>query len=89
MATASQSSVDSTSNILTDNQGETVTSTLNGRHNSTNSILSDTCVLCQTRKRQLACLPCGHWATCVPCSPPLQSCPVCKKEIESFVSIYT
>lgn len=50
---------------------------------------SNPCVLCLTEEKRLACIPCGHLATCVPCGPSLRSCPICRKEINAFVKVYT
>jgi hypothetical protein len=47
------------------------------------------CVLCLMEEKRLACIPCGHLATCVPCGHSLRSCPICRREIEAFVRIYT
>ncbi len=46
------------------------------------------CVLCLTEEKRLACIPCGHLATCVSCGHSLRSCPICRREIEAFVRIY-
>jgi hypothetical protein len=44
--------------------------------------------LCFTEEKRLACIPCGHFATCVACGHSLRSCPICRREIEAFVRIY-
>ncbi|UJR15697.1 hypothetical protein I4U23_002631 [Adineta vaga] len=49
---------------------------------------SNPCVLCLTEEKKLACIPCGHLATCVSCGHSLRVCPVCRREIEAFVRIY-
>ncbi len=49
---------------------------------------SNPCVLCFTEEKRLACIPCGHFATCVACGHSLRSCPICRREIEAFVRIY-
>jgi hypothetical protein len=41
-----------------------------------------------TEEKRLACIPCGHLATCVPCAKSLRLCPICRREIEAFVRIY-
>ncbi|CAF1023344.1 unnamed protein product [Didymodactylos carnosus] len=41
-----------------------------------------------TDEKQLACMPCGHVATCVPCGHSLRSCPICRRDIQSFVRVY-
>ena len=46
------------------------------------------CVLCLTEEKRLACIPCGHLATCVSCGHSLRSCPICRREIDAFVRIY-
>ncbi|CAF3690536.1 unnamed protein product [Adineta steineri] len=35
--------------------------------NPTNDSSSNVCVLCLEEEKRLACIPCGHLATCVPC----------------------
>lgn len=47
------------------------------------------CVLCLSEEKRLACIPCGHLATCVPCGHSLRLCPICRREIEAFVRIFT
>jgi hypothetical protein len=46
------------------------------------------CVLCLTEEKRLACIPCGHLATCVSCGHSLRSCPICRRKIDAFVRIY-
>ena len=50
---------------------------------------SNLCVLCLEEEKRIACIPCGHLTTCAPCSHSLRSCPICRREIEAFVRIYT
>ncbi|CAF2117536.1 unnamed protein product [Rotaria magnacalcarata] len=52
------------------------------------STLSNPCVLCLTEEKRLACIPCGHLATCVACGHSLRSCPICRREIKAFVRVY-
>ncbi len=49
---------------------------------------SNPCVLCFTEEKRLACIPCGHFCTCVACGHSLRSCPICRREIEAFVRVY-
>jgi len=49
---------------------------------------SNPCVLCFTEEKRLACIPCGHFTTCVACGHSLRLCPICRREIEAFVRIY-
>ncbi|CAF1259245.1 unnamed protein product [Rotaria sordida] len=73
--------VESKSTIATtDNQSKT--------SSTTDIVSSNLCILCLTEDKRLACMPCGHLATCVQCGPSLRTCPVCRKEIEAFVRIY-
>lgn len=46
------------------------------------------CLQCRTNDLQLACLPCGHLVTCIPCRGSLTSCPICRSKIKAFVRIY-
>jgi hypothetical protein len=49
----------------------------------------NTCVLCLTTERQVACLPCGHLTSCVACGHSLKTCPICRAAVKAFVRIYT
>ena len=49
---------------------------------------SKRCSLCWTDDKELAFLPCGHVATCVPCGYSLKICPICRQRIEAFVRVY-
>ncbi|CAF4194835.1 unnamed protein product, partial [Adineta steineri] len=55
---------------------------------SVNSTLPNACILCLTNEKRLACIRCGHFATCVPCGRSLRSCPICRKEMKAFVKVY-
>jgi hypothetical protein len=50
--------------------------------------INNPCVLCGKEEKRLACIPCGHLASCVNCSNTLRTCPVCRREIQAFVRIY-
>ncbi|CAF1154780.1 unnamed protein product [Rotaria sordida] len=52
------------------------------------TILTNPCALCMNEEKRIACIPCGHFATCVSCGHSLRSCPICRREIEAFVRIY-
>jgi hypothetical protein len=95
ITTSSQSLInESTSeSTATGNQGEretiqTTTSTTPDQNQSDDSNPSNPCVLCLTEEKRVACIPCGHLATCVPCGHSLRSCPICRREIQTFVRIY-
>lgn len=48
------------------------------------------CVLCLTRRRQVACHPCGHTALCVTCAVRRadRRCPVCDAAAESTMVVF-
>lgn len=73
--------------ILVPSLNENVSSTKNGMETTTNKF--DDCVICLTEERQLACLPCGHLCACTPCAYSLDSCPICRVKVQSFVRIYS
>ncbi len=75
-STSSQSSVESTTTSAAPDQDQSA------------GTPSNPCVLCLTEEKRLACIPCGHLATCVPCAKSLRLCPICRREIEAFVRIY-
>jgi Zinc finger, C3HC4 type (RING finger) len=92
-STSSQSSVESTSKpTITGNQGEAkttkqTTATTKDQEQSATTP-SNPCVLCLTKEKRLACIPCGHLAICEACGHSLRSCPICRREIEAFVRVY-
>ena len=57
------------------------------REASTNTA-SNLCIVCSTRPRALALLPCGHFAVCVACGHSLQSCPTCGTNIKGLLRIF-
>ncbi len=92
-STSSQSSIDLTSKSTTDNQVKVeiikpITSTSNDHDQSTGIVTSKPCVLCLKKERKLACIPCGHLATCIECGQPLQFCPICGLLVEKTLIIY-
>lgn len=46
------------------------------------------CKRCETRKSDVAFIPCGHVNTCKVCSPLVQKCPTCSKTRTGVVRIY-
>ncbi|CAF5151927.1 unnamed protein product [Rotaria magnacalcarata] len=50
--------------------------------------LTNLCLLCRSKEKHLACIPCGHFVTCIPCSHTLRSCPKCRREIRAFVRVF-
>jgi hypothetical protein len=76
MTTSSQSSVELTTTAITPDQGQSAAAP------------SSFCVLCLTKEKGLACVPCGHLATCVSCGQSLRSCPICRREIKALFRIY-
>ncbi|CAF1172795.1 unnamed protein product [Adineta steineri] len=88
---SSQSSVYSTTSASENDiiPNKSVPSANTEQDQSVNSTSSNPCVLCLTEEKRLACIPCGHLGICVPCGYSLRSCPICRREIEAFVKIYT
>ncbi|CAF1059085.1 unnamed protein product [Adineta steineri] len=92
------SSMDSVEGLPAENQFNTKDMTrssneikkIEEKANSENSSSSSSnaCVLCLTEEKRLACIPCGHLATCVSCGHSLRICPICRREIDAFVRIY-
>jgi hypothetical protein len=90
----SRASLTSTSTI-NENHNETTTTATKSTADNTKmepqpdkSTPSNLCVLCLKEEKRLACVPCGHVATCVSCYHTLRSCPICQREIEAFIRIY-
>ncbi|CAF0921106.1 unnamed protein product [Rotaria sordida] len=51
---------------------------------------SDTlCIVCSTRNRALAFVPCGHFSVCVPCGHGLVACPICGTNIKALFKVYS
>lgn len=46
------------------------------------------CVICAENERENACIPCGHLCLCNVCSKKILHCPLCRKDVESFIHIY-
>ncbi|CAF3347240.1 unnamed protein product [Rotaria sp. Silwood1] len=89
-----QSFTDSISNSTTssyehDIERSSQTATENDQNRSINAAICNLCVLCLTEEKRLACIPCGHMATCVACGRSLRSCPICRRKIKTFIRIYT
>jgi hypothetical protein len=57
-------------------------------NSTTNSSVSNPCIICFQDEKRLACIPCGHFTACVPCSHSLRTCPICRRGIEAFVRVY-
>ena len=50
--------------------------------------LVNPCAICSKEEKRLACIPCGHLATCASCGQHVRSCPVCHRGVDAFVRIY-
>ncbi|CAM4741635.1 unnamed protein product [Rotaria magnacalcarata] len=96
MTTVSQSPVTQANVKIPTNQvvGETQKSQKTSTVNSVQSVQVDntdsknTCALCMTEEKSLACIPCGHLSTCVACGHSVRSCPICRQKIEAYVRVY-
>jgi hypothetical protein len=55
---------------------------------STNAA-TNLCIVCSTRQRALAFVPCGHFAVCVQCGHGLKSCPTCGSNIKGLLRIFS
>jgi hypothetical protein len=51
--------------------------------------LEELCNVCYTKIQQrYAIIPCGHTRTCISCLDNLNSCPMCRNLIETYIKIY-
>ncbi|CAF4275534.1 unnamed protein product, partial [Adineta steineri] len=75
-----------TKDITTSTTSSNEIEKMNSEDSSSSS--SNLCVLCLAEEKRLACIPCGHLATCVSCGHSLRTCPICRREINAFVRIY-
>ena len=57
-------------------------------NDASNNRNGNSCVICITAERQMACIPCGHLLVCTTCAASLQNCPKCQREIQTFVRIF-
>ncbi len=55
---------------------------------STNAA-TNLCMICSTRQRAVAFVPCGHLVACVPCGHSLKSCPTCGSNVKALLRIFT
>ncbi len=53
---------------------------------------SSLCVACQTSKKSIALVPCGHVCLCPACADQIalttKKCPLCTRKIESQLKVY-
>merc|ERR1719285_30795 len=54
-----------------------------------NSVVSElqTCTRCRENKRQLACIPCGHFVLCIDCGSQTVECPECDAKITEYIQV--
>ncbi|KAJ9471659.1 E3 ubiquitin-protein ligase SP1 [Diplonema papillatum] len=45
------------------------------------------CIICFEARRNIAFVPCGHWACCFACARKLRKCPICRKDISEHVGV--
>lgn len=58
------------------------------RESSSQPTITNLCIICSTRQRTVAFIPCGHFATCTPCGHSLKICPTCGLDIKALIRIY-
>jgi len=46
-----------------------------------------TCTRCHENKRQLACIPCGHFVLCIECGSQTVKCPECDAKISEYIQV--
>lgn len=47
------------------------------------------CTICMDAARACVALPCSHAFGCGPCSQKVAACPICRREIASFIPVYS
>ena len=57
-------------------------------NSSTEKVGNLNCIICFDNQIQVVFLPCGHQLACLTCSQKMQTCPICRKEIESKLRTY-
>ncbi|KMQ82076.1 zinc c3hc4 type ring finger domain containing protein [Lasius niger] len=53
-----------------------------------NATTTMTCVICMDEDRSVAIQPCGHCVCCAGCSKKIESCPICRKDVRSLITVY-
>ena len=48
----------------------------------------NSCVVCLSKSKNIAFIPCGHICTCELCHKQVKQCPICRCDIESTVKVY-
>uniref|UniRef100_A0AC35FHQ2 RING-type domain-containing protein n=1 Tax=Panagrolaimus sp. PS1159 TaxID=55785 RepID=A0AC35FHQ2_9BILA len=46
------------------------------------------CVICLINERKIMLKPCNHFVTCQECSGQIHNCPVCRREINDFETVF-
>ena len=49
---------------------------------------SGLCRICLDRPRRMLLMPCGHFHFCVECASSLKECPICRRAVESTVTVF-
>ncbi len=49
---------------------------------------AEECVVCLYNQKTHAFIPCGHKACCVDCVKNFKICPICRKQVKTFIRIY-
>lgn len=68
---------------------ETASSVTQADNSQNDPELSNLCLLCFSEERRLACIPCGHFTICGPCGQQTKSCPLCRRDIDFFLRVYS
>lgn len=48
----------------------------------------EVCIICLDANREVAYLPCGHFTCCIACGGSMETCPVCRRDVDRTVRIY-
>ena len=47
----------------------------------------DECVICLTKQRSVAFVPCGHWSCCKRCASKITTCPMCREQVREHLYV--
>jgi hypothetical protein len=70
-----------------DKQSETDSHKRSPQESSTNAA-TNLCIICSTRQRAIAFVPCGHFVVCIPCGHGSKICPTCGSDIKGLLRIF-
>ncbi|EKX42359.1 hypothetical protein GUITHDRAFT_73992 [Guillardia theta CCMP2712] len=81
--------------LLDDERGDSVKQEHGSSHRGSNTEEAASgnnqgeCVICLEAPSKFALMPCGHLCLCGNCVGTVTRCPLCRKELQGFLAVYT